>query len=141
MTRDLTSTNTKNLPPMYKLLAEFIANETSPKLHEYIFQLHSNSTSKLTKQAKIVPEIVYQVSKLYLLATTLPITILSTVQMEQLDVVLLKLMSCILDKPSVRRLIVRSSARDFKLGDGQMRRAEEETAGVAKRARTSISDR
>jgi hypothetical protein len=69
MTRDLTSTNTKNLPPMYKLLAEFIANETSPKLHEYIFQLHSNSTSKLTKQAKIVPEIVYQVSWLYFLAT------------------------------------------------------------------------
>lgn len=35
--------------------------------------------------------------------------------MEQLDVVLIKLSACVIDKDSVRKLIKRSAARDFKI--------------------------
>ena len=55
----------------------------------------ANNMQKINRQAKVVPELIYN--------------------MEQLDVQLISLSRCVRDKLSVTRLIKPSTARDFRI--------------------------
>ena len=124
LAKQVVSSKETDLPRQFKLLAETAAGETAPTIEELLIHLHTRSSKKnkdkkskgkkskdgdgevkvtvntrLKKQSKVVPELIYQ--------------------MEQLDVHFIQLAKQCKDARGFQRLLRRTQMRDFKYEENE----------------------
>ncbi len=121
LTRELVADKVTFPPDHFLRMARFASEVMAPKLQKLLNHLHKaldrqqadgagmGMRSQLSKHAKLVPELIYQI--------------------EQWDLQLIKLAGVVKDPSEVRRFIKRTDARDFKIvvrGDADDHRGDED---------------
>jgi hypothetical protein len=102
LTKGLVVAKATWLPETFKTLMDTVSVAITPKINQYLLALHQGAgdkaTKKLSRQAKCVPRLMFE--------------------MEKLELQLIKLSALVTEKAVVSKYLQKSRPRDFRIVDG-----------------------